>query len=127
MILDLKSEWDNVRTPCWNIEIERAVSPNNSSLVYFYAPWYNVCKELFPMLENISSLKSYKEIRFYSYNVDKMQYKQSSYNIVGIPTILLFKSKDNTAYMFNKLEGFISEDKLTNILDKFLLRRIEDL
>ena len=58
-------------------------------LVDFWAPWCGPCKTLMPLLEE--ALKATPNIKGYGINIDENTETPTRYNIVSIPTLILFR------------------------------------
>jgi thioredoxin 1 len=67
-------------------EVVEADSP---VLVDFWAPWCGPCRVVHPILEEISNER--EDLRIVSINVDDNQQTAARYEILSIPTLLLFK------------------------------------
>ena len=59
-------------------------------LVDFWAEWCGPCKQLSPILEEISNEMS--EIVFAKHNIDEQPNMPVKYGVRGIPTMLIFKN-----------------------------------
>ena len=66
------------------IENEKAV------LVDFWAPWCGPCRVIAPSLEEIASEREDLEIK--KLNVDDNQVTAARYDVMSIPTLILFKN-----------------------------------
>ncbi|MDR2462051.1 MAG: thioredoxin [Mycoplasmataceae bacterium] len=84
----------------------------NTWVVDFYADWCGPCKMLSPIFENVA--KKYPKINFTKINVDESNDIAEKYNVLSIPTIIVFK--DGKKY--SQHVGFISEEKLIDLFNK---------
>ncbi len=57
--------------------------------VDFYAPWCGPCKQLAPLLDELS--KEIPEVKFFKLNTDENPQTAQEFRISGIPTLILFK------------------------------------
>ena len=61
------------------------------ALVDFWAEWCGPCKQLSPILEEISNEMS-DQVVVAKHNIDEHPNQPTKYGVRGIPTMLLFKS-----------------------------------
>jgi thioredoxin 1 len=59
-------------------------------LVDFWAPWCGPCRVIAPSLEEIASEQG-DELRIVKLNVDENQTTAARYQVLSIPTLILFK------------------------------------
>ena len=58
--------------------------------VYFWAEWCGPCRQLTPILEEISAEMS--DVVFAKHNIDEQPTAAVKYGVRGIPTMLIFKN-----------------------------------
>lgn len=86
-------------------------------LVDFFADWCGPCKLMGPVIEELA--EEYKEkagVKIGKLNVDEDRAIAGKYNIMGIPTLLLFKS----GKAIDRLVGYNTKDILKGLIDKNL-------
>ena len=71
-----------------NFETE-VLKGDKPTLVDFWAEWCGPCKQLSPILEEISNEMS--EVVFAKHNIDEQPNMPVKYGVRGIPTMLIFK------------------------------------
>ena len=76
----------NVTDENFEIEVLKASKP---TLVDFWAEWCGPCKQIGPILEEISN--EMNEIVIAKHNIDDHPNQPTKYGVRGIPTMLLFK------------------------------------
>ena len=67
------------------------IKSNIPVIVDFWAEWCGPCKQIGPILEDISNEMS-NEVVIAKHNIDQEPNTPTKYGIRGIPTMLLFKS-----------------------------------
>ena len=77
-------------------------------LVDFWAPWCGPCRVVAPVLEEIAGER--QDLRIVKLNVDENQHTAAKYEVLSIPTMILFKNgavakKVIGAYPKRKLEA----------------------
>ena len=72
-----------------NFETE-VLKADKLTLVDFWAEWCGPCKQVGPILEEISNEMS--EVVFAKHNIDEQPNMPTKYGVRGIPTMLIFKN-----------------------------------
>ena len=71
---------------------EKEISKTNKPiLVDFWADWCAPCKQISPILEEISQEKI-KKIQIAKVNIDENPNTPTKYNVRGIPTLMIFNN-----------------------------------
>ena len=78
----------NVTDENFEKEVLKAAKP---TLVDFWAEWCGPCKQVGPILEEISNEMN-NEIIIAKHNIDDHPNQHTKYGVRGIPTMLLFKA-----------------------------------
>lgn len=69
---------------------QKVIENKGVVLVDFWAPWCGPCMLLSPVIEEVSEeLKD--KASFYKLNVDDNKTTASEYNVMSIPTVIIFK------------------------------------
>ena len=84
-------------------------------LVDFWAEWCGPCKQIGPILEEISEEKQNK-IKIVKLNIDENPITPQKYGVRGIPTLILFKNGN----LFDSKVGSMPKSSLNEWLDQCL-------
>jgi thioredoxin 1 len=71
----------------WDSEVQRSNLP---VMVDFWAPWCGPCRMVSPVIEKLAGKYSGK-VKVVKVNVDDNQELAMKYNIMSIPTVMIFK------------------------------------
>jgi thioredoxin 1 len=80
-------------------------------LVDFWAPWCGPCKMIGPIVEKLSNELS-ATVKIGKLNVDDNQATAGEYNVMSIPTLLLFKN----GKVVGQTMGFTPEPRLRDFI-----------
>ena len=80
-------------------------------LVDFYADWCGPCKMLAPILETLS--KRNPDLKILEVNVDEEKELSSRFNIMAIPTLILYKGGKQV----DNRQGFADLDLLEEMIE----------
>ena len=90
------------------------IEQSGATLVDFWAPWCGPCRVLTPVLEEINGERD--DLRVVSLNVDDNQQTAAQYEVMSIPTMILFKDGN----MVGKMVGAMPKRKLLEQLEPVL-------
>ena len=93
-----------------NFENE-VLKSDKTTIVDFYADWCGPCKMMSPVIDKIAKEKS-ETIKVGKVNVDDNQNLAIKYNIMSIPTILIFKNGN----VVKSFIGVTSKEEIENII-----------
>jgi thioredoxin 1 len=91
------------------LENEKAV------LVDFWAPWCGPCRVIAPSLEEIAAERS-DDLRIVKLNVDDNQATAARYDVMSIPTLILFKGGEPA----HKIVGALPKSRLVQEIEPAL-------
>lgn len=80
------------------------------TIIDFYAEWCQPCKQLSPILEELS--KEYSNINIFKINVDEEKELASAFGIQSIPTMLFIPVNDDPSIS----SGMLSKSQLESII-----------
>ncbi|CAD2073444.1 thioredoxin [Jeotgalicoccus coquinae] len=83
------------------------------TLVDFWAPWCGPCKMIAPILEELAPEIEGKA-NIAKLNVDENQATASEYEVMSIPTLILFKDGEPV----DKVVGFQPKEQLAALIEK---------
>ncbi|HET7843959.1 MAG TPA: thioredoxin TrxA [Xanthomonadales bacterium] len=82
-------------------------------LVDFWAEWCGPCKMIAPLLDEVASTYAGR-LKVAKVNIDHNQKTPRSYNVRGIPTLMIFKDGKVQATQI----GAVNKSQLTQLIDK---------
>ena len=84
-------------------------------LVDFWAPWCGPCRVIAPSLEEIAAER--EDLRIVKLNVDDNQATAARYDVMSIPTLILFKGGEPA----HKIVGALPKSRLVQELEPNLV------
>ena len=84
-------------------------------LVDFWAPWCGPCRRVSPVVEEIAQDKG-EELKVVKVNIDENQKTAQKFNIMSIPTLMLFKHGE----LKKTVTGAYPKGQLVQELDRAL-------
>ena len=79
-------------------------------LVDCYAPWCGPCKMLSPIIDNLADENL--NVSFYKINIDEAEEIATQYDIMSIPTLLIFENGE----LKDRTTGLKSKEEIEDIL-----------
>jgi|SRR3989344_6982933 len=95
---------------------QEVINSKTPVLVDFWAPWCGPCKMQEPILEEIAKEYQDKNIKIGKLNVDEAPKAPSKFQIMSIPTLLIFKDGRPISQMI----GIQDKKTLTEKLEKII-------
>ena len=90
---------------------ENILRNNNSVLVDFYTEWCGPCKMMSPIIDEVAEER--EDVEIYKLNIEDAPEIAAKYNIVSIPTIIVFENGNEKA----RSVGFRSKINILNMID----------
>jgi len=84
-------------------------------LVDFWAAWCGPCRMFAPVVDSIAQEYEGK-VKVAKLNVDDHPFIAERYNIMSIPTVILFKQGEKVA----QLIGYQTKDRLAQVIERYL-------
>lgn len=98
-----------------NFDIE-VLSSKTPVFVDFWAPWCGPCQMMGPIVEEIAKELDASKIKIGKLNVDDNPNTAGQYNVLSIPTFLLFKDGKPV----DQVVGGVQKEKLMEMINKYI-------
>lgn len=98
-----------------NFESE-VLKSNAPVLVDFWAPWCGPCRMMGPIVEELAKEMEGGKVKIGKVNVDENQTVAGQYNVMSIPTFLVFKD----GKVVDQQVGGAAKEALKQLLEKHL-------
>ncbi len=95
---------------------QEVLKSDKPTFVDFWAPWCGPCQMMGPIVEELSKEMEGKNIKIGKLNVDENPDTAGRYNVMSIPTFLLFKG----GQVVDQLVGGVQKEKLKEMIEKHL-------
>jgi thioredoxin 1 len=83
-------------------------------LVDFFAEWCGPCKVMAPLVDELAEEMKNDQVKIFKLNVDESPQTAEKYNVMSIPTTIIFKSGEEK----DRLVGLQSKESLKTALTK---------
>ena len=87
----MENTWPDAPIQLFDANIDEAVKTHSTIIVDCWAPWCGPCRMIGPIIEELAKEMKGK-IVFGKLNVDENPQTSIKYNIMSIPTLLIFKN-----------------------------------
>jgi thioredoxin 1 len=92
---------------------DEVLGSNQPVLVDFWAPWCGPCRMIAPVVEKLASANTGKA-KFVKLNTDEHPSIAGSYQVSGIPCLILFKDGKPV----DRIVGYVPENVIASMLSK---------
>jgi len=93
---------------------EKVLKAEGSVLVDFFAEWCGPCKAMAPIIDELAEDLKNSQSKVYKLNVDESQATAEKYNVMSIPTLIIFNQGEEK----ERLVGLQSKEALKTALEK---------
>jgi len=94
---------------------QEVLKSSQPALVDFFAEWCGPCKMQAPIIDELA--KEYEgRIKVFKLDVDKSQKTAEEYQVMSIPTIVLFKGGQEVERLMGLQQKKVLNEKLENLL-----------
>ncbi len=84
--------------------------------VDFWAPWCGPCRMTGPFVEELAKEMEGKNIKIGKLNVDENPSTAQQYNVLSIPTFLMFKN----GQVVDQIVGGVQKEKMKQMMEKYI-------
>lgn len=95
---------------------EEVLNSDKPVLVDFWAPWCGPCQMMGPIIDELANEMKEKNVKIGKLNVDDNQDTAAEYNVLSIPTFLVFKN----GKVVDQLVGGVQKEKLSEVINRHL-------
>ncbi len=96
--------------------VEQIIKSKDIALVDFWAPWCGPCRLQGPIIEELNKEFEGKPVKIGKLNVDENPETAQHYNVMSIPTLVIFKNGQVVEMMTGLRSKEDLSEKLNNLL-----------
>lgn len=97
-------------------EYDEFIKSKDLSIIHFYAPWAEQCQQINDVLEEMTSLSEFKNVKFAKIEAENLPEVSLKAGIAAVPTVLLYKNGE----IVDRVDG-VNPALLTEKVKKHLL------
>ena len=109
-----ENNWPNDPIHITDADMDKVIKKYDVLVIDCWAPWCGPCRMITPIIEELANELQGK-IVFGKLNVDDNQMTSMKYNIMSIPTLLVFKNGD----LVDRLVGAFPKEELKKRLEPY--------
>ncbi len=95
---------------------EEVIKSTVPVLVDFWAPWCGPCQMMGPIVEELANEFDANKARVGKLNVDENQIIAGKYQVMSVPTFLVFKE----GQVVDQMVGGVQKERLKELLNKYI-------
>ncbi len=95
---------------------EEVIKSTVPVLVDFWAPWCRPCQMMGPIVEELANEFDVNKARVGKLNVDENQIIAGKYQVMSVPTFLVFKE----GQVVDQMVGGVQKERLKELLNKYI-------
>jgi len=106
-----------IKHPKTNEEFEKIIAAGKPVLVDYFATWCGPCQMMGPILEDMAkNYKNIDKIEIVKVDIDELRQPAEKYNIMSVPTFMLFKDGKDVETMVGMRSQEVLEEKLDKLI-----------
>jgi thioredoxin 1 len=106
-----------IKHPKTNEEFEKIIASGKPVLVDYFATWCGPCQMMGPILEDMAkNYKNIDKIEIVKVDIDELRKPAEKYNIMSVPTFMLFKDGKDVETMVGMRSQEVLEEKLDKLI-----------